>query len=367
MLAKGTVLRKRYKIIRPLGQGGMGQLYVAQDLRLKRRCAVKECVPESAGEARQFAREARILAHLKHPNLPRVFDHFEDNDNRHYLAMDLIPGEDLAAMLHKRRRPFPERQVLEWADQLLGALQYLHCQDPPIIHRDIKPSNVKITPDGQAVLIDFGLAKMLKLGKITTSGADGLTYNYAPKEQYQKNGTTDARSDLYSLGVTLYELLTNERPPASLDRALNNTPVTPIRQLNGRVSPNTERVIKRAIALEPKDRYQKARTFRHYLLSPSARKRTPRTAQVAAQTRRRKAQQRRRALILSGAVATVVLIAAIAWGLLAGHPGDLVTRWRGTPLPAPITTDVTTGPASSPPGPSRLYLPITLRNCQGGK
>jgi serine/threonine protein kinase len=366
MLAKGIVLHKRYKIIRPLGQGGMGQLYVAQDLRLKRRCAVKECVPESAGEARQFAREAQILAHLKHPNLPRVFDHFEDNGNRHYLAMDLIPGEDLAAMLHKRRRPFPESQVLEWADKLLDALQYLHRQDPPIIHRDIKPSNVKITPDGQAVLIDFGLAKAFRPGKITTVGADGLTYDYAPKEQYRKGGITDVRSDIYSLGVTLYEMLTNERPPTSLDRAMNGTPVPPIRQLNGRVSPNTDRVIRRAIALEPKDRYQQASTFRRYLLSPSARKRTQSTARAAAQTRRRKARRRRLTLVLSGMVATVVLIAAIVWGMTGG-PGDLAARWRIAPSSTAIATQAAVGPASPPSGQSHVYLPIILRNRQRGK
>ncbi len=366
MLAKGTVLHKRYKIVRPLGQGGMGLLYVAQDLRLKRRCAVKECIPESASQVRQFAREAQILAHLKHPNLPRVFDHFEGNGNQRYLAMDLIPGEDLAVMLSERRRPFPESQVLEWADQLLDALQYLHCQNPPIIHRDIKPSNIKITPDGQAVLIDFGLAKTFKPGQVTTSGADGLTYDYAPKEQYQKDGATDARSDIYSLGVTLYELLTNERPPTSLDRAMNGTPVTPIRQLNGRVSLNTEQVIKRAMALEPKGRYQKASTFRRYLLSPSARKRAYRATRAAAQTRQRKAQRRRRVLIAFGVVVTVVLIAIIAWGI-AGGPGDLVARWRGTLLPASIATDVALGPVSSPAGQNHIYLPVILRNCQGGK
>ncbi len=339
----------------------MGQLYVAQDLRLKRRCAVKEIVPESASEARQFAREAQILARLKHPHLPRVFDHFGSDGDRHYLAMDLIPGEDLAAMLGKRRRPFPESQVLKWADQLLDALEYLHGQEPPVIHRDIKPSNIKITPDGRAVLIDFGLAKMLKEGKKTSSGAAGLTYDYAPKEQYQKKSSTDARSDIYSLGVTLYELLTNQRPPTSLDRAMNGTPVVPVRQFNGRVSPNTERVIKRATALEPKDRYQTARTFRRYLLSSSARKRARQSARAAAQARRRKAQRRKRVLILLGSVIAVALIAVIAWTLADG-PAELAGRWRGTPAPT-----VAVGPAASPLEQNLVYLPITLRNFRGGK
>jgi len=357
MLAKGTVLRKRYKIVRPLGQGGMGQLYVAQDLRLKRRCAVKEIVAQSAGQARQFAREAQILADLHHPNLPRVFDHFESGSNRHYLAMDLVPGEDLAAMLHKRRRPFPESKVLEWAEQLLDALHYLHSQSPSIIHRDIKPSNVKITPDGQAVLVDFGLAKTLKPDQLTASGADGLTYDYAPKEQYQKASSTDARSDIYSLGVTLYELLAYERPPTSLDRSMNGTSVIPIRQINGRVSPNTERVIKRAIALEPKNRYQTARTFRRYLFSPSARKKARAAAKVAARTRQRQAKRRRLVLILSSVGVTALLIAAIACWIVGG-PGDLIARWRGTPPSAPIAVR----PASSLSEQTYLYLPIVLKN-----
>jgi serine/threonine protein kinase len=361
MLTKGTVLHRRYKILRPLGQGGMGQLYVAQDLRLKRRCAVKEIVAESTSQARQFAREAQILADLHHPNLPRVTDHFKAGGNRHYLVMDLVPGEDLATKLRKRRRSFPESQVLDWAEQLLDALDYMHSEDPPVIHRDIKPSNIKITPDGQAVLIDFGLAKTLLPGQLTSTGADGLTYDYAPKEQYQKNSATDARSDIYSLGVTFYELLTNERPPTALDRAMNNTPVTPLRQINGRVSPNTERVIKRAIALEPKSRYQKARTFRRYLLSPSARKKARATARAAAETRRRQARRRKLGLVLSGLAVTGLLIATVAWGITGG-PGDLLARWRGTPSPALTATDAASGLASSPSGQTRLFLPIILKN-----
>lgn len=373
MQTRGTVLRKRYKILRPLGQGGMGQLYVAQDLRLRRHCAVKESTAESASQARQFAREAQILADLHHPNLPRVFDHFEASGNRHYLAMDLIPGEDLATMLRRRRRPFPESQVLEWADQLLDALQYLHSQEPPVIHRDIKPSNIKITPDDQAVLIDFGLAKTFRPGQPTASGADGLTYDYAPKEQYQKDGVTDARSDIYSLGVTLYELLTNERPPTSLDRAMNSTPVRPIHQLNGRVSSNTARVVRRAIALEPKNRYQTARTFRRYLLSPSTRKKSQAAAKAAAQTRRRRARRRRLALIVSGVAVIVLLVAAIAWGL-AGGPGDLTVRWRGRPTPvrtvaaaADSSSSPAIGLASSAPQQIRIYLPVVSKNYRGEK
>lgn len=362
MLNRGTVLRKRYKIIRPLGRGGMGQLYVAQDLRLKRRCAVKEAVAKSASQGRQFAREAQILADLHHPNLPRVVDHFEGSDNRHYLVMDLIPGEDLATMLRRRQRPFPESHVLEWAGQLLDALQYLHNQNPSIIHRDIKPSNIKITPDGQAVLVDFGLAKTLKPGQLTVSGADGLTYDYAPKEQYQKDAPTDARSDIYSLGVTLYELLTYECPPTSLDRSMNGTPVTPIRQINGRVSPNTERVVKRAMALESKNRYQTARTFRRYLLSPSARKKSRAAARAAVRTRRRRARRRKLTLVFSGVAAIILLIAAIVWGI-AGGPGDLIARWHDTSSPTPTIASL----VSSPPEQARLYLPVVLKSYQGGE
>src|SRR3989442_9424822 len=220
MLSPGTILQNRYRIVRQLGQGGMGAVYEAVDQRLDTTVALKETLFADERLRKQFEREARLLARLHHQALPRVSDHFNEGEGQ-FLVMQYIAGEDLAAMLAQSTGPFPEDEVLRWADQLCDALDYLHTQDPQIIHRDIKPQNLKLTARGQIVLLDFGLAKGSAgpMTVVTTSASIfGYTPNYAPLEQVQGLGT-DARSDLYSLGATLYHLLTNVKPPDALSRA----------------------------------------------------------------------------------------------------------------------------------------------------
>src|SRR6267378_3621360 len=220
MLAADTVLQGRYRIIRQLGQGGMGAVYEALDERLDTTVALKETLFTDERLRKQFEREARLLARMHHPALPRVSDHFNESDGQ-FLVMQYIAGEDLAAMLTEMKGPFPQEEVLRWADQLCDALDYLHTQDPQIIHRDIKPQNLKLTSRGQIVLLDFGLAKGSAgpLTAITTSASIfGYTPNYAPLEQIQGKGT-DPRSDIYALGATLYHLVTNVKPPDALSRA----------------------------------------------------------------------------------------------------------------------------------------------------
>src|SRR6478672_2110046 len=158
MLADGTILQGRYKVLRQLGQGGMGAVFEALDERLDTTVALKETFFADERLRRQFEREARLLARLHHPALPRVSDHFSEGEGQ-FLVMQYIAGEDLSEMIAKRRGAFPVAQVLSWADQLLDALDYLHTQDPQIIHRDIKPQNLKLSGRGQIVLLDFGLAK----------------------------------------------------------------------------------------------------------------------------------------------------------------------------------------------------------------
>src|SRR5918911_3535570 len=158
MLPPGTFLQGRYRIVRPLGQGGMGAVYEALDERLHRAVALKETLVEGEELRRAFAREARLLANLNHPALPKVIDHFSEGAGQ-YLVMEFIAGADLAQLLSERGRPYPFETVLAWADELLDALEYLHGHEPPVIHRDIKPANLKLTPKGRVVLLDFGLAK----------------------------------------------------------------------------------------------------------------------------------------------------------------------------------------------------------------
>lgn len=198
----------------------MGAVYEAVDERLDTTVALKETLFSDEKLRKQFEREARLLARLHHPALPRVSDHFNEGDGQ-FLVMQYIAGQDLAEMQAHRNAPFPQDEVLRWADQLCDALDYLHTQDPQIIHRDIKPQNLKLTARGQIVLLDFGLAKGSagQLSVVTTSASIfGYTPNYAPLEQVQGLGT-DARSDIYSLGATLYHLLTNVKPPDALTRA----------------------------------------------------------------------------------------------------------------------------------------------------
>lgn len=272
-LKAGTVLRKRYQVNKIIGQGGMGCIYLADDLRLEGRlCAIKEveydrALPEEMlAEARnQFQQEATVLARLDHPNLPKVSDFFSISDHD-YLVMDFVPGKDLRQLMMEARQNstfLPEAEVLDWASQLADALKYLHTQDPPIVHRDIKPSNLKLTPSGLVKLVDFGLVKTLAPGEVTITILQGQgTALYTPLEQYGgDSGHTDARSDIYAFGGTLYHLLTNEPPVNVRDRFLDPDALTPIRQINPDVSPRTERAVHWALRLHPEDRPGDIDTF----------------------------------------------------------------------------------------------------------
>ena len=289
-LSLGTVLRSRYKIVELVGQGGMGAVYRAEDLRLEgRQCAVKEVQLEAeasfAAQAReQFHREASVLARLDHPNLPKVSDYFSEG-SRDYLVMDFVAGRNLKEIMDEARRQgrfLEERQVRAWADQLCDALEYLHSQDPPILHRDVKPANIRLTPSivsgatsghrpgGTLKLVDFGLVKLLSPDDsrtITILQGRG-TIQYTPLEQYGGDtGHTDVRSDIYSLGATLYHLLTN-RPPADVkQRFLEPDSLPSPRSLNPRLSPRIERAILRALQMHPDERPASVAEFRAELHS----------------------------------------------------------------------------------------------------
>jgi eukaryotic-like serine/threonine-protein kinase len=277
-LKAGEVLRGRYQISRIIGQGGMGSIYLADDLRLEgRQCALKEVEhdrslsDELLKQAReQFFREATVLARLDHPNLPKVSDFFSSG-GRDYLVMDYIPGKDLRAMMNEARQKdkfLPENSVLGWANQLADALTYMHSQQPPIVHRDIKPSNLKVTPSGLLKLVDFGLVKILAAGDVTVTVLQGRgTALYTPLEQYGGDaGHTDIRSDVYSFGATFYHLLTNHPPPEARELFLNPDKLIPPRQLNPEINPRTEQAILWSLSLHPDERPQDVETFRAALV-----------------------------------------------------------------------------------------------------
>lgn len=270
-LAPETLLQNRYQIINMIGKGGMGEVYLATDKRLGNEVALKRTtVGDDESLAAAFEQEARTLAGLRHPVLPKVSDHFLEGDEQ-FLVMDFIEGEDLSKRLKKATKPFPLKWVLFWADQLLEALSYLHTHDPPIIHRDIKPQNLKLTPEKQIVLLDFGLSKnALGNTRVTTSGSVvGYTPHYAPIEQIRGTGT-NAKSDLYALSATLYQLLTNTVPPDSITRAeslLANLP-DPLRSLtevNPEISPKVAETITKALEISQDRRFADAREMQKAL------------------------------------------------------------------------------------------------------
>jgi eukaryotic-like serine/threonine-protein kinase len=273
MLTEGTILQGRYRIVRQLGQGGMGAVYEAVDERLDTVVALKETFFADEKLRKQFEREARLLARLHHQALPRVSDHFNEGDGQ-FLVMQYVAGEDLAAMLAQSNGPFPEEEVLRWADQLCDALDYLHTQDPQIIHRDIKPQNLKLTARGQIVLLDFGLAKgsVGQMTAVTTSASIyGYTPNYAPLEQIQGKGT-DPRSDIYALGATLFHLLTNLKPADALSRAAavvngQPDPLPLANQVRPDVSAGTAHVLAKSLAQRRDDRFVNATAMREALRS----------------------------------------------------------------------------------------------------
>jgi serine/threonine protein kinase len=264
-LERGALLHKRYRIVEILGQGGMGSVYRAVDENLGVDVAVKENLFTSDEYARQFRLEAVILANLRHPNLPRVTDHFVIGDQGQYLIMDYIEGEDLRQRM-ERSGAISEQEAILVGAAMCDALDYLHTRKPSIIHRDVKPGNVRIAPDGHIYLVDFGLAKLVKGSQATTTGARAMTPGYSPPEQYG-TARTDPRTDIYSLGATLYAALTGVIPEDALARAMDNVELTPLRKRNPKISRRLANAIEKAMAIRSDERFQSADEFKQALVS----------------------------------------------------------------------------------------------------
>ncbi len=261
------LLENRYQVLSLLGQGGMGSVYLARDLRFQQRyVALKENHARGYASQAQFRQEAEVLARLRHPHLPRVTDSFVAPDGRQFLVMDCIEGVSLEEYV-TRHGPATEEQARVWMDEVLDALSYLHGQSPPIIHRDIKPANIRITPAGEAVLVDFGLTKLLTPGALTASvvqkaGSPG----YAPIEQYA--GGTDQRSDVYGVGAAFYFAFTGQ-PPVEAPLRAAGEPMPRPKRLAPALSSRVDAALARALQVNAAERFQSAAELRTYLQGKS--------------------------------------------------------------------------------------------------
>lgn len=258
LLPTNALLQSRYLILRKLGQGGMGAVYQVNDTRLAGKLwAVKEMSDVSltdptdrANAVAAFQREAQLLANLDHTNLPRVSDFFQEQ-GKYYLVMEFVQGQTLEAVLETTTNFVSETIVLEWMSQLCDVLDYLHTRQPPIIFRDLKPANIMLTPENKIKLIDFGIARLFRLGKSKDTAQYG-TIGFASPEQFG-TGQTDARSDIYSLGVLLHHLLTRYDP------SLTPFHLPPARNINPNISDAVGGIIEQATKAAPQERFQATR------------------------------------------------------------------------------------------------------------
>jgi serine/threonine protein kinase len=269
MLSVGSLLFDRYRIEGILGHGGMGTVYLATHVLLGRPVAIKQLYMQSLGETapdavalRQLKHEAQLLQVLKHPRLPAVYDYIE-LDGFPYLVMEYVSGRTLAATMESGEE-HSEARVLRWGISLCDVLQYLHGQKPPIIFRDMKPQNIILDRHGDLKLIDFGIAKQGNPSSQTNTFAKRAgSPGYSAPEQY--NRTTDERSDLYSLGATLYALLTRTRPPQSVEIAAGVAALRPLTELRPDLRPQFCELIHRCMRLNAQDRPQTAEEVRQQL------------------------------------------------------------------------------------------------------
>lgn len=248
-LTEGKILDKRYEILELIKTGGMGAVYKARDERLTQICAVKELLSSSIDDGeyavKRFHEEAKILASLRHSNLPRVIDHFTEN-GKYYLVMDFIDGQDLETILKSNKDGLNEDKVIEYTKQLLDVLIYLHSQNPPVVYRDLKPSNIMVqTCDGRIILIDFGIARTVRPGSLTQKTGIG-TEGYISPEQY--TGKPEPASDIYSLGATIHHLVTGQKPLIPFN-------FRPVKELKPGITEEFHNIIMKSLQMKPEARF----------------------------------------------------------------------------------------------------------------
>lgn len=362
----------------------MGAVYRGYDINLGVAVAVKENLFTTEEYARQFRREATILASLRHPNLPRVTDHFVIEGEGQYLVMDYIGGEDLRQRL-ERAGPVTEAESMGWFLEICDALSYLHSRTPPILHRDIKPGNIKITPDSRAILVDFGLAKVVDERGNTTTGAKAMTPGFSPPEQYG-TGRTDARTDVYALGATIYAALAAAIPEDALERTMGREELTPLRKRIPRVSSSVARAVEKALAVVPDERYQSINEMAMALSSATGASRptvvrgyppmeptrvSPKRATTPLEPGSRipEASRRRKVRLGFGAIGVVIIVAGLAFGGPKLAEGWASVFGSGPSLPTstnPAASSDTPSPTESATPGGIVFFPTEAATLVGG-
>ncbi len=229
-LELGQVLNNRYRIASQIGKSATGVIYRAWDLNINSACLVKEIIDEAPDSASQSPLEAQILQNLNHPGLQKVSDYFEIPEQGRYLVLEFVDGQPLDVIQQQNKGVINEQDAVRWIAQVSETLEYLHTQNPPVIHRDIKPQNIVINKQGNAILVNLGKLRIPGEQQSMHQAADAITPGFSSPEQFMNTGT-DERSDIYSLGATLYSLLTGLTPPDSMMRLEKDT-LIPVQTVN---------------------------------------------------------------------------------------------------------------------------------------
>lgn len=303
MLEIGSLVDGKYKILNKVGQGGMSVVYLAMNEKANKQWAIKEVRKDGVKDFEIIKQglvvETDMLKRLSHPSLPSIIDVI-DNEDTFLIVMDYIQGNPLSKALEEYGAQ-PQEYVIEWAKQLCDVLGYLHTRTPAIIYRDMKPSNIMLKPDGNVTLIDFGTAREYKEKNLADTTCLG-TVGYAAPEQFGGMGQTDARTDIYCLGATLYHLVTGRNPTEPPYEIL------PIRQVNPSLSSGLERIIMKCTQRNPEDRYQSCAELMYALENYE---------QI--DDLHRKKQKRKLGLFVASAVLTVALAGTSVWGYFSAE------------------------------------------------
>ena len=303
MLEIGSLVDGKYKILNKVGQGGMSVVYLAMNEKANKQWAVKEVrkdgVLDFESVKQGLVAETDILKKLSHPNLPSIIDVIDTEDS-FIIIMDYIQGNSLNRALEEFGAQ-PQEMVIEWAKQLCDVLGYLHSRTPAIIYRDMKPANVMLKPDGNIMLIDFGTAREYKEKNLADTTCLG-TVGYAAPEQFGGMGQTDARTDIYCLGATLYHLVTGMNPCEPPYE------IKPIREINPTLSSGLERIILKCTQRNPEDRYQSCAELMYAL-----------EHYEEIDDIHRKKQKKQLGLFIASATLTVALGATSTWGYVSAE------------------------------------------------